>query len=403
MAQIQPFPGIRAHENLANAVIAPPYDVLSEAEARAIAKEKPQSFIHVTRSEVALAEGCDSHSKEAYEMARKQLQRLMEEGALVQEESACFYLYSQRMGNHEQHGLMATCSVAEYDAGKIKKHEYTRPDKEQDRVNHIEATQAQTGLVFLIHKKTETINSLREKAKTLSPLFEVTTDDGVVHRLRRIDSQEDIAAWQSAFGELSALYIADGHHRSAAASRVSASKKASGSSGFFLAGIFPEDELQVLPYNRVVADLNGRNTTEFLEQIRGGFIVTPTDAPTPAQRGQVHMYIDQAWYQLQHRAETSTDPVDCLDVAVLQDHLLSPILGIHDPRRDTRIQFVGGIRGTDALEKAVNTGKAAVAFSLFPTGLDQLLSVADADQVMPPKSTWFEPKLAGGIVLHALD
>jgi uncharacterized protein (DUF1015 family) len=403
MAQIQPFPGIRAQKDKANAVIAPPYDVLSETEARAIAKAKPQSFIHVTRPEVALPEGSDSHSAEAYAMARKQLTRLLETGALVQEKSACFYLYSQRMGDHEQHGLMATCAVAEYDAGQIKKHEYTRPDKEQDRVNHIQATQAQTGLVFLIHKKTTALSALRTAALTLPVLFEVTTDDGVVHGLRRIDAAEHISAWQAAFGELDALYIADGHHRSAAASRVSESKNGEGASAYFLAGIFPEDALQVLPYNRLIADLNGRDSTAFLTEVSKSFILTMTDAPTPPERGLVHMYIDQNWYRLQHRKPRSSDPVDCLDVAVLQDHLLSPLLGIRDPRRDTRIQFVGGIRGTQVLEEAVNQGRAAVAFSLFPTGLDQLLAVADADQVMPPKSTWFEPKLAGGIVLHALD
>jgi uncharacterized protein (DUF1015 family) len=403
MAQIRPFPGIRAREDLASAVIAPPYDVLSEAEARAIAAAKPQSFIHVTRSEVALPEGSDSHSPAVYDMARQQLLRLLDEGALVQEDVPCFYLYSQRMGRHEQHGLMATCSVAEYDAGKIKKHEYTRPDKEQDRVNHIQGTQAQTGLVFLIHKKSEAISALREAALQTEPLFEVTTDDGVVHRLRRISDPGRISAWQAAFGVLDALYIADGHHRSAAASRVSESREAKGAAAFFLAGIFPEDELQILPYNRLVADLNGRDSEAFLSAVSQSFILSLTDMPTPPDRGLVHMYIDGQWYRLHDRAPASSDPVDCLDVAILQDHLLAPILGIQDPRRDTRIQFVGGIRGTGFLEDAVNRGEAAVAFSLYPTGLDQLLAVADADRVMPPKSTWFEPKLAGGIVLHALD
>jgi len=403
MAYIRPFPGIRARGDLAEAVIAPPYDVLSEAEARAIAAEKPQSFIHVTRSEVALPEGCDSHSEEAYEMARHQLLRLLDEGALVQENEDCFYLYSQRMGDHEQHGLMATCSVAEYDEGQIKKHEYTRPDKEQDRVNHIQGTHAQTGLVFLIHKKTESIRQLRIDALKSPPLFEVTTDDGVVHGLRRISDPANIEAWQAAFGRLDALYIADGHHRSAAASRVSEARNAAGSSGFFLAGIFPEDSLQVLPYNRVVTDLNGRDSDAFLSAVAESFHLSLSQKATPSERGVVHMYIDGQWYELIHKAPTSEDPVDCLDVAVLQDHLLSPLLGIHDPRRDTRIRFVGGIRGTDCLEQAINKGEAAVAFSLFPTGLDQLLAVADADRVMPPKSTWFEPKLAGGIVLHTLD
>lgn len=403
MAQIRPFLGIRARGDIASQVIAPPYDVLSEEEARAIAAEKPQSFIHVTRSEVSLPVGSDSHSPEAYAMARTQLLRLLEEGALVQEDSPSFYLYSQRMGEHEQHGLMATCSVAEYDAGAIKKHEYTRPDKEQDRVNHILGTQAQTGLVFLIHKKNQDIYSLRQKALLLPPVFEVTTPDGVLHALRCIREPEQIQAWQEAFESEEALYIADGHHRSAAASRVNEAKQGQGSSAFFLAGIFPEDELQVFPYNRLVHDLNGRDSSSFVSAISESFLVSLADSPTPPERGLIHMYIDSQWYSLKPRLQSSQDPVDCLDVAILQDHLLAPLLGIQDPRRDTRIQFVGGIRGTQFLEAAVDENRAAVAFSLFPTGLDQLLSVADADRVMPPKSTWFEPKLAGGVVLHTLD
>lgn len=402
MALIQPFSGIRARNDKAEEVIAPPYDVLSEAEAREIARKKPQSFIHVTRSEVALPEGSDSHGEEAYAMAKTQLLRLLSEGALVQDDAPCFYLYSQEMGSHTQHGLMATCSVDEYDSGRIKKHEYTRPDKEQDRVNHILGTHAQTGLVFLIHKKSDRVIELREKALQETPLFEVRTEDGVLHQLRRVPTDSTLE-WQDAFAAFQALYIADGHHRSAAASRVKEALKGAGTSGFFLAGIFPEDQLQVLPYNRLVFDLNGRDPHAFITAITDKFHVTLTDSSTPSNRGEIHMYLSGQWHKLQSKAPLSDDPVSCLDVAILQDDLLDPLLGIKDPRRDTRIQFVGGIRGTDVLETAVDSGKAAVAFSLYPTGLDQLLAVADADRVMPPKSTWFEPKLAGGIVLHSLD
>lgn len=402
MAQIRPFSGIRAKSDNADEVIAPPYDVLSESEARKIAGAKPQSFIHVTRSEVALPEGSDSHSPEAYAMARTQLERLLEEGALVQEEDPCFYLYSQQMGDHVQHGLMATCSVAEYDSGRIKKHEFTRPDKEQDRVDHILGTRAQTGLVFLIHKKSEVVERLRDEVLQEEPLFEVRTDDAVLHQLRRVPLHST-ERWQQAFASFQDLYIADGHHRSAAASRVSETLGGQGNSNFFLAGIFPEDQLQVLPYNRLVADLNGRDPHAFLTAVAEHFHVTLTDAASPANRGEIQMYLEGQWHCLRFQGPSSSDPVDCLDVAVLQDTLLNPLLGITDPRRDTRIQFVGGIRGTQFLEDAVDRGEAAVAFSLYPTGLDQLLAVADADRVMPPKSTWFEPKLAGGIVLHALD
>ena len=402
MAHIRPFSGIRARSDNAEQVIAPPYDVLSEAEARAIARAKPQSFIHVTRSEVALPEGSDSHGPEAYAMARTQLERLLAEGALVQEERPCFYLYSQQMGEHVQHGLMATCSVSEYDTGRIKKHEFTRPDKEQDRVDHILGTRAQTGLVFLIHKKSTEVERLREEILTETPLFEVRTDDDVLHQLRRVpDAQTE--RWQEAFDAFEDLYIADGHHRSAAASRVNEALKGEGSSDFFLAGIFPEDQLQVLPYNRLVADLNGRDTHAFLTAVSDKFHVSLSTTASPENRGEIQMYLEGQWHCLRPKGPASSDPVACLDVAVLQDTLLDPLLGITDPRRDTRVQFVGGIRGTAFLEDAVDRGDAAVAFSLYPTGLDQLLAVADADRVMPPKSTWFEPKLAGGIVLHALD
>lgn len=402
MAHIRPFSGIRARSDKAEQVIAPPYDVLSEAEARAIATAKPQSFIHVTRSEVALPEGSDSHSPEAYAMARTQLDRLLAEGALVQEDRPCFYLYSQQMGDHVQHGLMATCSVAEYDSGRIKKHEFTRPDKEQDRVDHILGTRAQTGLVFLIHKKSQEVEALRNQALQETPLFEVRTDDDVVHQLRQVPA-ESSERWQQAFEAFDALYIADGHHRSAAASRVCEAQKGQGNSAYFLAGIFPEDQLQVLPYNRLVSDLNGRDSHAFLTAVSDNFHVTLSDKATPESRGRIQMYLEGQWHTLQPKGAASSDPVACLDVAVLQDTLLDPLLGITDPRRDTRVQFVGGIRGTGFLEEAVDRGEAAVAFSLYPTGLDQLLAVADADRVMPPKSTWFEPKLAGGIVLHALD
>ncbi len=405
MASVHPFTGLRAAETLAESVLAPPYDVVSEAEARALVADNPISFLRVTRSEVDLPEGSDSHGPEAYQQAAETLRRFASEGVLVKDPVPSFYVYAQQMGEHRQAGLMALCSCAEYDQGIVRKHEFTRPDKEQDRTDHILALRAQTGLVFLAHRQTDTIASLHAAAADQEPLFTVTTPDDVVHSLTRIDDEASVAAWQGAFAELPVLYIADGHHRSAAASRASAAHPGTGSWGSFLCGIFPDDRLQVLAYNRLVADLRGRSTAEFLAALEADFELTRGVAASPERRGCAHMYLDGAWHRLTPRAGVVdlADPVASLDVAVLQDRVLDPLLGITDPRRDTRIRFVGGIRGTDVLAAAVDSGEAAVAFSLYPTGLDQLFAVADAGEVMPPKSTWFEPKLAGGVLVHQLD
>ena len=403
MAEIRPFLGIRPTRETAGDVIAPPYDVLSEVEAREIADCQPNSFIHVTRPEVTMPLGSDSHSPEAYQAARLQLNRLITSGSLVREATPSFYLYTQTMGDHTQSGLMVTCSVSEYDDGQIKRHEFTRPAKELDRVNHILGSGAQTGLVFLTHKSDPAIAELQESALNDTPLYSITTKDGVIHTLRVISSPDQVAAWQSAFSRVDALYIADGHHRSAAASRVFAEREGAGNSGWFLAGLFPDDALCVMAYNRVVNDLNGHEPDEFMSLVMESFNVTKTVTTKPSQRGSVQMYFGGDWYSLTAKRVDESDPVARLDVAVLQDQLLSPVLGISDPRRDTRIRFVGGIRGTDPLEKAVDSGECAVAFSMFPTSLDELFEVADAGEVMPPKSTWFEPKLAGGVVLHQID
>jgi uncharacterized protein (DUF1015 family) len=405
MATVRPFTGLRAAEALAEKVLAPPYDVVSEAEARAIVVDNPISFLRVTRSEVDLPEGSDSHGPEAYHQAAATLRRYAAEGVLVRDTKPSFYVYAQQMGEHRQAGLMALCSCAEYDQGIVRKHEFTRPDKEQDRTEHILALKAQTGLVFLAHRQTDAIAALHVAAADKAPLFTVTTPDGVVHSLTRVDDDPSIAAWEAAFAELPVIYIADGHHRSAAASNASAKHGGAGSWGHFLCGIFPDDRLQVLAYNRLVGDLQGRTPAEFLAALETDFHVARGVAASPERRGCFHMYVDGAWHSLTPRdgVVDASDPVASLDVAVLQDRVLEPLLGIADPRRDTRVRFVGGIRGTGALSAAVDAGEAAVAFSLFPTGLDQLFSVADAGEVMPPKSTWFEPKLAGGVLVHKLD
>jgi uncharacterized protein (DUF1015 family) len=403
MATVVPFCGIRPRSDIAAQVIAPPYDVLSEPEAREIVSRKPQSFLRVTRSEVDLPAGSDSHSRQAYEKARDNLSRFITDGTMLQDAQPCFYLYVQTWQGRTQAGLMALCETADYDAGQIKRHELTRPDKEQDRVDHINTLGAQTGLVFLTYRDTDdAVRAAMAAAAARTPDWVVTTDDGVTHALIVIDGPL-VAELEGAFAAVPSLYIADGHHRSAAASRVAAERGGAGSSGRFLVGIFPDSEMRILAYNRVVGDLNGHTAASFLSAVGEHFEVTPQQPPQPESRGQWRMYLGGVWYGLIAKpGVTPDDPVGSLDVAVLQDRVLAPLLGIENPRTDTRIRFVGGIRGTAALERAVDTG-AAVAFSLHATGIDQLLAVADADMLMPPKSTWFEPKLRGGVLVHRLE
>ena len=402
MAAIRPFRGVRPAPGVAGRVVAPPYDVLSEAEARAIHAANPMTFLRVTRPEVNLPEGVDSHSREAYAAGNIALQTLLAEGSLVQDERPCLYLYAQRMGEHRQTALMALCSTEEYDAGTIRKHEYTRPDKEQDRVDHMLGVEAQTGLVFLAHREDAGVAEALAAA-TSEPLFTVTTDDGVEHSLSRIAASDDIERLEAAFAALDALYIADGHHRSAAASRVAAQLGGERGSSWFLCGIFPDSTLYCMAYNRLVRDLWGFTPQALLTRLQRDFELSSDVPAVPTERGSFTMYLEGRWHLLRPREVDASDPVACLDVAVLQDRVLAPLLGIEDPRRDTRVRFVGGIRGARYLEQEVDAGRAALAFHMVPTGLDQLFAVADADRVMPPKSTWFEPKLAGGVLVHRLQ
>ncbi len=400
MADVRPFLGLRPRDDLAARVIAPPYDVLTPEEALALASD-PLHFVHVTRSEVDLAPGADAHGEAAYAMARVNLDRLIADGVIVADKAPHFYLYGQVMGTHRQLGVLAACSVEAYDRGLIKKHEHTRPDKEDDRTHHMETLDAQVGLVFLAHKAHAGLTALLERLATAPPAWRVVTEDAVEHALWVVPAVE-APAIQQAFAELDALYVADGHHRSAAASRVHAAR-GDEASAWFLAGLFSADRLQVQAYNRVVDDLNGLDAAAFLAAVSERFEVGP-GTPVPAERGTFSMYLGGVWHALRVRPGLVdlTDPVARLDVSVLQDLLLGPILGIDDPRRSTRIQFVGGIRGPSALKQAVDAG-AAVAFHLFPTGLDQLFDVADRGEVMPPKSTWFEPKLREGVVVRRFD
>lgn len=405
MADIRPFSGVRPLDELAARIIAPPYDVLSEAEARAIAGPNPNSFLHVTRPEVDLPEGSDAHGPAAHAKARENLDRFVNDGWMVEDTQPCFYLYSQTWKGRTQTGLMAVCSVDEYDTGSIKRHELTRPDKEQDRVDNMDALDAQPGLVFLAYRDTDAaVRAALNVASAASPAWTVTTDDDVVHTLTVVDDANVVDSIRRAFEGVGALYIADGHHRSAAASRVCAARDGSGSSGWFLAGLFPDSELEVMAYNRVVRDLNGHLPDAFMRALSTHFVVTPASTARPTRRGVFTMYLMGQWFELipKNGVVPEGDPVGCLDVAVLQDRILSPLLGIENPRTDQRIAFVGGIRGHKALSKRVDRGDAMVAFHMYPTGMDQLFDVADADRLMPPKSTWFEPKLRGGVVVHRI-
>ncbi|MCP4809649.1 MAG: DUF1015 domain-containing protein [Proteobacteria bacterium] len=401
MATIRPFQGLRPRSEIAEQVVAPPYDVLSEAEARDIFARLPRSFIQVTRPEVNLPAGVDAHGREAYAAAGLALQSLIAEGTLEQDASDCFYLYAQKMGDHRQVALMALCSTDEYDAGTIKKHEFTRPDKEQDRVDHMLGVGAQTGLVFLAHRANAGVAEALSSA-VAEPLFTITSEDGVEHSLSRVGGASDIARIGAAFEQLEALYIADGHHRSAAASRVAAER--GGEAKWFLCGIFPDESLYCMAYNRLVRDLNGFTPGALRKVLAREFELVDGVAPVPTERGTFTMYLEGTWTLLRPLPGVvpEGDPVASLDVAVLQDRVLAQHLGIDDPRRDTRVEFVGGIRGAGFLSDAVDGKRAAIGFHMVPTGLDQLFRVADADRVMPPKSTWFEPKLAGGVLVNLL-
>ena len=413
MPLIRPFAGLRPDPSQAAAVVAPPYDVLNSAEARVRAAGKPWSFLHISKPEIDLPQGTDPYSPEVYAKGAENLARMSREGVLRRDNKPLYYVYRLTMGDHVQTGLVAVASVAEYDKNRIRKHEFTRPDKEDDRVRNIEALNAQTGPVFLAYRADPSVDELLAAISTGVPEVDVTADDGVRHCMWVVRDDNQLAFLTKAFDAMDVLYIADGHHRSAAASRVAAQRRAAnaGHTGdeaynYFLSVIFPHDQLQILDYNRVVKDLNGLSPKAFLDRVSDDFDVITSDVPVkPGKEGEFGVYLNGRWYRLEvkdDRVDTD-DPVARLDVSVLSDFLIAPVLGIGDPRRDQRIDFVGGIRGLKALEQRVNNGEAAVAFSLYPTQMEALMAVADAGQVMPPKSTWFEPKLADGLVSHVLD
>ena len=403
MAAIRPFRALRPAPEAAAQVASVPYDVVSTDEARTLAAGNPLSFLHVTRSEIDLPEGTDPYSDAVYARARENLARIRAEAPLVVEARPSVYFYRLRMGEHEQTGVAACFSVDEYDADQIKKHEKTRRDKEDDRTRHIVETRTQTGVVFLTYKATMEIDRLEAEACAEAPLFDITAPDGVRHTVWRVMGP-DANHVVNAFGRVSTLYIADGHHRAASAARARQTLgDKSTEAGWFIAVAFPDNQMQILPYNRVVKDLAGHAPDQFLDMLRSRMGVVPGTA-TPSGPGRVSMYLGNAWHELDLRAlaPASADPADALDVAVLEHHVLRDLLGIQDVRTDKRIDFVGGIRGTAELEARVNSGQAAVAFSMHAVTIDDLMKVSDTGGIMPPKSTWFEPKLRDGLLVHEI-
>ena len=408
MAVIRPFRALRPHPERAQSVASVPYDVVNTDEARALANGNPLSFLHVSRPEIDLAPGTDIYSDAVYRKAVENFEKLISTCPLEKESEPSLYLYRLIMGDHQQIGIVACCSIDEYDNSTIRKHERTRRDKEDDRTRHMLMLRAQTGPVFLTYRSRADIDEQVSAAITAAPLYDLTAADGVRHTIWRLNDTENLV---KSFESVPLLYIADGHHRAASASRARAELKEQSFAhtgkedyNYFLTVIFPDAQVCILAYNRTVHDLNGLSKEEFLDAIKGQFTLTENASPEPQRRGRWSMYLDGKWYGLQFSPEATlpAGTVASLDVSILQDRLLDPILGIKDVRTDKRVDFIGGLRGTKELERLVNEGKAAVAFSLYPTAMEELLMVSDANEIMPPKSTWFEPKLRDGLLIHTI-
>ena len=405
MATLKPFAALRPPPALAAQICELPYDVMSSEEARVMAVGNPLSFLHVSKPEIDLAPGTDTYSAAVYAKGAENFARLMAQGALKQDAQPSFYLYRQIMGGHAQVGLVAAASCEEYLANIIKKHEFTRPDKEDDRVRHIETLNAQTGPVFLTYRASAVLDAFVAKHIAASPPeVDFTGKDGVRHSSWNLSDAESIKFIADSFARIPYLYIADGHHRSAAAGRVFQSRAGKGHSGQFLTVSFPHNQMQILPYNRVLKDLNGRTVEELLAQLATLFDITPATTAKPTTKHELGLFLNGSWRTLTFKPQLTSiaDPIARLDVTLLQQHVLAPLFGIDDPRTSKRINFVGGIRGTAALEKLVASGEYACAFSMFPTSIEDLMSIADAGGIMPPKSTWFEPKLRDAMFCHLI-
>ncbi|MGE0488809.1 MAG: DUF1015 domain-containing protein [Vulcanimicrobiota bacterium] len=408
MSILRPFRALRPQAAKIEQIAAVPYDVVDRDEAQALAQERPLSFLHISRAEIDLDPELDPYSPQVYERARMNFQQLQQEGHLVADEQPCLYIYRLKMGDHVQTGIAATFSVDEYDGSLIKKHEKTRKAKEDDRTRHIIGLRSQTGPVFLTYRPRPGIDQEVTRLTASAPLYDFTAEDGVVHTVWRVSDCDTLV---KEFAQLKALYIADGHHRAASASRARAALREEAGNwtgdepaNYFLAVAFPADQVQILPYNRILYDLGARTPAQFLEAVQAALPTTPGASPRPEAPGRCSLYVEGKWYNvaLAQSAPASGGPAAKLDVAVLQAKVLEDILGIEDIRTDPRVDFVGGIRGTEELVRLVDSGKAKAAFSMYATSLDQLMQISDADEIMPPKSTWFEPKLRDGVVNHSI-
>ena len=405
--KINPFKAWRPALEKAGDVASVPYDVVTTKQAAALAEGNPDSFLHVVRAEIDLPAGTGLYSDAVYAKANENLKRMMADGTLVREEEPCLYLYSQQMGEHLQYGIVASCHIEDYENGLIKIHEKTRKVKEQDRTRYVDELNANTGPVFLTCRDSETVGNLMQQIAANDPLYRFTAPDGIIHTVWAIPDTDELTR---AFGDVPAFYVADGHHRSASAAAVGRMRREANPNhdgteayNWFLAVIFPESQLKVLPYNRVVLDLGEQTADEFIAKLSDSFDISYNDISTPKQAGSISMYMDGKWSTLTPKEAIPSDPVGALDVSILQDRVLAPLLGIDDPRESNDIDFVGGIHGTAELERRVDAGEAVVAFSLYPTTIEELMAVADADLLMPPKSTWFEPKLRSGLLINTID
>ncbi|OGV39042.1 MAG: hypothetical protein A2X48_17935 [Lentisphaerae bacterium GWF2_49_21] len=407
MAKVIPFNGLIPSPDKVSKVAAVPYDVVNSEEAAKLAEGNPLSFLRVSKPEIELDKGLDHYDDKVYIKAVENFRRLCKTAPLLLDKQKHLYIYSLKMGEHVQTGIVAAVSVEDYDGNIIKKHEKTRKDKEDDRTKHIYLTRSHSGPVFLTYKDVANIDGIVTSAMTVGPLFNFTASDGISHKLWRL-SDEQSGKLSELFDKIPFLYIADGHHRAASAARVGARCKNENPNhtgkedyNYFLAVIFPSSQLRILPYNRVAKDLNGLSSDEFMKKVSAKFAVSPSKSPSPDKQGEFCMLLEGNWYNLKPLFDTSKfNVIDCLDVSVLQNYILNPILGIEDPRTSKRIDFVGGIRGTGELEKLLKEDKAKVAFSMYPTTVKQMMDIADAGEIMPPKSTWFEPKLRDGLVCH---
>ena len=413
MPQVTPFRSIRPIPELADRIAALPYDVYNRREALDETLREPLSFLKIDRAETQFPEDVDTYDPKVYEKAKELLNSMLQDGSFIMEDAPCYYIYELTMDGRSQTGIVACSSIDDYQNEIIKKHEKTREDKELDRIRHVDITDTHTGPIFLVYRSVSVINQIVEDAKQKAPLYDFVSSDGIRHRVFRISDQDAIQKLEKAFAEIPCTYIADGHHRCASAVKVGQKRRKehpgyTGEEEFnrFLSVLFPDDQLAILPYNRVVKDLNGLSVSEFLSALeKAGFTVSAPqkEAVSPSSKGSFGLYLDGSWYLVTASLPLlSDDPVKGLDVSILQDRILGPILGIGDPRTDKRIDFVGGIRGLSELERRVSEDMT-LAFSMYPTSIKELLSVADAGLLMPPKSTWFEPKLRSGLFLHSLS